>query len=122
MQSICEDIEKEHHAIQNSDVVVFFQVSQFVTSFQYHKFLISKVRTTYYVFILSGFLCVFYFLLEANWVTAFFYLCLWYFSKFATFGGKCLYAVLLNDMQQICVKLIIRLTSPFLDNISSSSI
>ncbi|RVW37198.1 Protein timeless-like [Vitis vinifera] len=42
MQSICEDIEKEHHAIQNSDVVVFFQVSQFVTSFQYHKFLISK--------------------------------------------------------------------------------
>ncbi|RVW94521.1 Protein timeless-like [Vitis vinifera] len=42
MQSICEDIEKEHHQIQNSDVVVFFQVSQFVTSFQYHKFLISK--------------------------------------------------------------------------------
>ncbi|OAY48388.1 hypothetical protein MANES_06G155000v8 [Manihot esculenta] len=39
MQTICEDIEKEHHAIQKSDIVVFFQVAQFVTSFQYHKFL-----------------------------------------------------------------------------------
>ncbi|XP_015878277.3 uncharacterized protein LOC107414639 [Ziziphus jujuba] len=42
MQSIREDIEKEHHAIQKSDVVVFFQVAQFVTSFQYHKFSTSK--------------------------------------------------------------------------------
>ncbi|EEF49017.1 conserved hypothetical protein [Ricinus communis] len=38
MRSISEDIEKEHHAIQNSDIVIFFKVAQFVTSFQYHKF------------------------------------------------------------------------------------
>lgn len=44
MQSIRGDIEKENHAIQNSDIVVFFQVAQFVTSFQYHKFFASKVR------------------------------------------------------------------------------
>ena len=43
MQSIREDIEKEHHAIQKNDVIVFFQVAQFVTSFQHHKFLNSKV-------------------------------------------------------------------------------
>ncbi|KAL8095808.1 uncharacterized protein LOC141693231 isoform X2 [Apium graveolens] len=42
MQSVREDIEKEHHAIQNSDVVIFFKVAQFVTAFQYHKFLGSK--------------------------------------------------------------------------------
>ncbi|KAB5524209.1 hypothetical protein DKX38_021958 [Salix brachista] len=42
MESIREDIEKEHHAIQNSDIVVFFQVAQFVTSFQYHKYFTSK--------------------------------------------------------------------------------
>ncbi|CAK9176951.1 unnamed protein product [Ilex paraguariensis] len=42
MQSVCEDIEKEHHAVQKSDVVIFFHVAQFVTSFQYHKFLILK--------------------------------------------------------------------------------
>ncbi len=57
MQSIREDIEKEHHAIQKNDVVVFFQVAQFVTSFQHHKFLNSKVRheiwhVTVFVFIL----------------------------------------------------------------------
>ncbi|KAF8413264.1 hypothetical protein HHK36_001240 [Tetracentron sinense] len=46
MKSIREDIEKEHHAIQNSDVVVFFQVAQFVTAFQHHKFLISKPMET----------------------------------------------------------------------------
>ncbi|KAJ8536836.1 hypothetical protein K7X08_035237 [Anisodus acutangulus] len=39
MQSVRDDIEKEHHAIQNSDIVIFFQVAQFVTSFQYNKFL-----------------------------------------------------------------------------------
>lgn len=44
MQSIREDIEKEHNAVQNSDVIMFFQVSQFVTSYQYHKLLKSKVR------------------------------------------------------------------------------
>ncbi|ONI25468.1 hypothetical protein PRUPE_2G304900 [Prunus persica] len=42
MQSIRADTEKEHHAIQNSDVIIFFQVAQFVTSFQYHKSSISK--------------------------------------------------------------------------------
>ncbi|CAB4301968.1 unnamed protein product [Prunus armeniaca] len=42
MQSIRSDTEKEHHAIQNSDVIIFFQVAQFVTSFQYHKSSISK--------------------------------------------------------------------------------
>ncbi|XP_008234806.1 PREDICTED: uncharacterized protein LOC103333691 [Prunus mume] len=40
--SIRADTEKEHHAIQNSDVIIFFQVAQFVTSFQYHKSSISK--------------------------------------------------------------------------------
>lgn len=44
MQSIREDIEKESHAIQKSDIILFFQVAQFVTSFQYHKFLNSQVR------------------------------------------------------------------------------
>ncbi|XP_076935697.1 uncharacterized protein LOC143602502 [Bidens hawaiensis] len=42
MQSIREDIEKEHHGIENNDVVVFFYVAEFVMSFQYHKFLSSK--------------------------------------------------------------------------------
>ncbi|KAM6586710.1 hypothetical protein CsatA_009315 [Cannabis sativa] len=42
MQSIREDIEKEHHMIQKSDIIVFFQVAQFVTSFQYHKVLTRK--------------------------------------------------------------------------------
>ncbi|TQD81578.1 hypothetical protein C1H46_032816 [Malus baccata] len=42
MQSIRENIEKEHPSIQKSDVVVFFQVAQFAISFQYHKSSISK--------------------------------------------------------------------------------
>lgn len=42
MQSIREDIEKEHHAIENIDVVTFFQVSEFIMSFQNHKLLASK--------------------------------------------------------------------------------
>ncbi|EOY23387.1 Timeless family protein, putative isoform 1 [Theobroma cacao] len=42
MKSIREDIEKEHHAIQKGDIIVFFKVAEFVTSFQYHKFLTSK--------------------------------------------------------------------------------
>ncbi|KAJ0267230.1 Timeless family protein [Hirschfeldia incana] len=41
MQSVCEDIEKEHPSIQNSDIVTFFQVAQAVTSFQFHKSLAS---------------------------------------------------------------------------------
>lgn len=44
MQSILEDIEKEHPAIQKSDVIVFFQVAEFVTSFQFCKYSASKVR------------------------------------------------------------------------------
>lgn len=46
MKSIREDIEKEHHAIQKGDIIVFFKVAEFVTSFQYHKFLTSKVSYT----------------------------------------------------------------------------
>ncbi|KAG6605759.1 Protein timeless-like protein, partial [Cucurbita argyrosperma subsp. sororia] len=42
MQLVHEDIEREHHSIQNNDVVVFFQVAQFAVSFQYHKFSTSK--------------------------------------------------------------------------------
>ncbi|KAI3664996.1 hypothetical protein L6452_43611 [Arctium lappa] len=42
MQSIREDIEKERHAIENNDVVSFFQVAEFVMSFQHHKLLSSK--------------------------------------------------------------------------------
>ncbi|KAL8229392.1 hypothetical protein R6Q57_014292 [Mikania cordata] len=42
MQSICEDIEKEHHGIENNDIVVFFQVAEFVMSFQNHKLISSK--------------------------------------------------------------------------------
>ncbi|KAJ9565068.1 hypothetical protein OSB04_001034 [Centaurea solstitialis] len=42
MQSIREDIEKERQAIENSEVVSFFQVAEFVMSFQHHKLLCSK--------------------------------------------------------------------------------
>lgn len=44
MRSIAEDIEKEHLAIQNSDVLMFFQLAQFITCFQYHKSIMTKVR------------------------------------------------------------------------------
>ncbi|KAK1286793.1 hypothetical protein QJS10_CPA03g00256 [Acorus calamus] len=43
-ESIREDIEKEHHMIQNGDVVVFFQVVHFVTTFQHWKFSILKAE------------------------------------------------------------------------------
>ncbi|KAL6123153.1 hypothetical protein ACLB2K_075676 [Fragaria x ananassa] len=43
MQSIRQAIEKEHHSIQKSDVIIFFQVAQFVTSFQYHRHSSSKL-------------------------------------------------------------------------------
>lgn len=72
MQSIREDIEKEHHAIQKSDVFVFFQVVQFVTSFQYHKFSTSKVKNlnihiqVYLVFPFLIFLIFFYCLIFYN--------------------------------------------------------
>ncbi|XP_050224159.1 uncharacterized protein LOC126673890 [Mercurialis annua] len=42
MQTISEDIEKEHHAVQKSDIVNFFKVAQFVSSFQYYKCLTLK--------------------------------------------------------------------------------
>ncbi|CAH8279425.1 unnamed protein product [Arabidopsis lyrata] len=45
MQSVCEDIEKEHPSIQNSDIVTFFQVAQSITSFQFHKSLASNPAT-----------------------------------------------------------------------------
>lgn len=56
MQSVRDDIEKEHHAIQNSDIVIFFQVAQFVTSFQYNKFL-NQVKQNFTQMVLYG-LCV----------------------------------------------------------------
>ncbi|XP_042038016.1 uncharacterized protein LOC121783898 [Salvia splendens] len=42
MQSIREDIDKEHLEIQSTDVIMFFKVAEFVTSFQYHKCVASK--------------------------------------------------------------------------------
>ncbi|KAF8020353.1 hypothetical protein BT93_G0911 [Corymbia citriodora subsp. variegata] len=42
MQSVREDIEREQLNIQRNDVVYFFEVAKFVTSFQYHKFSTSK--------------------------------------------------------------------------------
>ncbi|CAN1267612.1 Topoisomerase 1-associated factor 1, partial [Linum perenne] len=42
IKSIREDIEKEQIAVQKSDIIVFFQVVQFVTSFQYYTLLNSK--------------------------------------------------------------------------------
>ncbi|MBA0835338.1 hypothetical protein Goarm_007621 [Gossypium armourianum] len=44
MKSVREDIEKEHHTVQKGDIIVFFKVAEFVTSFQYHKCLASKIR------------------------------------------------------------------------------
>ncbi|KAK7279867.1 hypothetical protein RJT34_24926 [Clitoria ternatea] len=44
MRSIREDIEKERPAIQRSDVVVFFQVAEFVTSFQFYMYSTSKTK------------------------------------------------------------------------------
>ncbi|KAK4770277.1 hypothetical protein SAY87_030809 [Trapa incisa] len=45
MQSIREDIEREHLQVQKSDIINFFKVAEFVTSFQYHKSLISQSDT-----------------------------------------------------------------------------
>ncbi|XP_072995580.1 uncharacterized protein [Typha latifolia] len=42
MQSICNDITKEHQSIQNSDIISFFQVADFVLAFQHQKASISK--------------------------------------------------------------------------------
>ncbi|KAH6784021.1 hypothetical protein C2S52_008980 [Perilla frutescens var. hirtella] len=45
MQSIREDIDKEHLEIQSTDIIMFFRVAEFVTSFQYHKCITSKPST-----------------------------------------------------------------------------
>ncbi|CAI0546389.1 unnamed protein product [Linum tenue] len=42
IQSIREDIQKEQNAIQKNDIIVFFQVVQFATSYQYYMLLNSK--------------------------------------------------------------------------------
>ncbi|XP_073109120.1 uncharacterized protein [Elaeis guineensis] len=42
MQSLREDIEKEHQSIQNTDVITFFQLANFVLAFQYRKASSSK--------------------------------------------------------------------------------
>ncbi|XP_051138168.1 uncharacterized protein LOC127256292 [Andrographis paniculata] len=42
MESVRGDIEKDHLEIQNNEIVIFFQVQEFVTSFQYYKCLSSK--------------------------------------------------------------------------------
>ncbi|GFP81047.1 protein timeless homolog [Phtheirospermum japonicum] len=42
--SIREDIEKDLQEITSSDIVTFFKVAQFITSFQYHKCAASKIR------------------------------------------------------------------------------
>ncbi|CAK8573428.1 unnamed protein product [Lathyrus sativus] len=44
MRSVREDIVKEHPAIQKSDVVVFFQVADFISSFQFYKYSTSKME------------------------------------------------------------------------------
>ncbi|KAK2404509.1 timeless family protein [Trifolium repens] len=44
MRSVREDIVKEHPSVQKSDVVVFFQVAEFVTSFQFYKYSTSKAK------------------------------------------------------------------------------
>ncbi|KAK1423676.1 hypothetical protein QVD17_18983 [Tagetes erecta] len=43
MQSIREDIEKEHHGFENNDVVIFFHVAEFIMSFQNQKLVSSKL-------------------------------------------------------------------------------
>uniref|UniRef100_A0A0E0HB22 Timeless N-terminal domain-containing protein n=1 Tax=Oryza nivara TaxID=4536 RepID=A0A0E0HB22_ORYNI len=37
MQSVCDDIVKEHHSIQKSDITTFFKVARFVLAFQHEK-------------------------------------------------------------------------------------
>jgi len=62
MRSVREDIEKEHPAVQKSDVVFFFQVAEFVTSFQFCKHSTSKVRIIMWTQYISwhAFLCSFF--------------------------------------------------------------
>ncbi|KAJ0986238.1 hypothetical protein J5N97_004594 [Dioscorea zingiberensis] len=42
MQSVFTDIVKEHQAIQNTDIIMFFQVAQFAIAFQYQMISNSK--------------------------------------------------------------------------------
>lgn len=44
MQSIRDDIKREHHDIQSVDIITFFQVAQFVIAFQHQKVLLTEVR------------------------------------------------------------------------------
>uniref|UniRef100_A0A0D9WDU9 Timeless N-terminal domain-containing protein n=1 Tax=Leersia perrieri TaxID=77586 RepID=A0A0D9WDU9_9ORYZ len=37
MQSVCDDIVKEHHSIQKSDITTFFKVARFALAFQHEK-------------------------------------------------------------------------------------
>ncbi|XP_024642189.1 protein timeless homolog isoform X2 [Medicago truncatula] len=50
MRSVREDIEKEHPAVQKTDVVFFFQVAEFVTSFQFYKHSTSKIKEERHAF------------------------------------------------------------------------
>lgn len=81
MQFVHEDIEKEHHSIQNNDVGVFFQVAQFAISFQYHKFSTSKVRIDFKMYtsfiVLDLLLCI-----RINWFSIPFVVCTFYFTSF----------------------------------------
>lgn len=43
MQSIQDEIERDHHAIETGDVNIFFKVAHFITAFQHHKFSVLKV-------------------------------------------------------------------------------
>ncbi|KAM0861691.1 hypothetical protein ACQ4PT_045741 [Festuca glaucescens] len=42
MQSICDDIVKEHHSIEKSDNITFFKVVRFVLAFQHEKASIAQ--------------------------------------------------------------------------------
>ncbi|XP_058769846.1 uncharacterized protein LOC131643603 isoform X2 [Vicia villosa] len=44
MRSVREDIVKEHPAIQKNDIIVFFQVADFISSFQFYKYSTSKTE------------------------------------------------------------------------------
>ncbi|CAA6665934.1 unnamed protein product [Spirodela intermedia] len=46
MQSACEDIEKDQHEIQTSDIIIFYHVAYFVTNFQHHRLSVWKPECT----------------------------------------------------------------------------
>ncbi|KAF3772833.1 hypothetical protein EJ110_NYTH56841 [Nymphaea thermarum] len=43
MQSIRNDIQKDHHTVQNGDVMHFFQVARFFTAYQFYRYPVPKV-------------------------------------------------------------------------------